>query len=433
VRFVNGAGEVTTITYDEAGQAVARELPDDTKETYEYNERGELVRATNAAGQFQFRRDALGRIVREAQKVGDEEHWIETAYDQAGNQVRRATSLGHTEAVQRDVMGARTRTLLGREHSIEHANDILAREVNRKLPGGGTVESGFDPMGRLIQRLVRSPFGARAVGPDEPEWMGRRDDGVNISTSYQYGADGELVAKQDRARGATRYEYDPVGQLLAAIPEKARAEVFRYDPAGNVHTATGDDPERVYAEGNRLVRNGDTEYEWDADGRLSRKTKRTPEGERVWTYAWNGAGLLETVGTPDGRVVQFGYDPFARRVEKQVREREGLAWRVIQRSRFVWDQNSLAHEIRRRDEERDPVIDEKTFVFDDDGFVPLAHGDRVKGATGDAAWFHYVNDASGAPDRLIDEDGAIACELTRKVWGEGHAEPGARTETAIRL
>ncbi|HEY8091294.1 MAG TPA: RHS repeat-associated core domain-containing protein [Polyangiaceae bacterium] len=436
VRVENGAGEIRELVYDLAGQLVERKLPDDTSEAFEYDARGLLIGATNGAGMFRFERDAVGRIVREMQKVGGVEHWVAVTYDAAGNRVSRQTSLGHTERMQRDAMGSRLLTVLDEDYRIEHGNDVFAREVQRKLPGGGMIESVFDPLGRLAQRQARSPFGARALAAGEPEWLGRRDDGVTAMTSYQYDADGELVSRSDRLRGLTRYDYDPVGQLLAAVPEKARPEVFRYDPTGNPYEAADGVAQREYGKGNRLLRKGNTEYEWDDEGRLARKRERDASGDRVWTYAWSGAGLLERVETPDGKRVEFAYDPFARRVAKSTSERDGTKWRTSSRTRFVWDGDVLAHEVRNAaGASGDPIVETKTYVFDDQAYTPAAHRDGHPGDTAAAAprWFHYVNDSSGAPETLVDARGEPACALDRSAWGEMQARPGARTTTPLRL
>jgi RHS repeat-associated protein len=435
VRLTNGAGEATTIVYDLAGQIVARELPDESQETFEYNARGELVRARNAAGEFALERDPVGRVVRELQTVDGSRQWVDIAHDPAGNRVRRTTSLGHTEAIERDVMGARVATLLDGGFRIQHATDALAREVARTLPGGGVIESTFDPLGRLAQRRVRGSVAAHGVGADEPEWLGTRDDGVTASSSYQYDADGELEVAHDLARGATRYQYDPIGQLLASIPEKARTEVFRYDPAGNVYEAAAGDPARDYDDGNRLVRRGSTAYEWDGDGRLTRKIEHTGGGERIWTYAWNGAGLLAAVGAPDGRTMQFAYDPFARRVRKTVSVREGLERRIVEETRIVWDAHTIAHELRHSAGRAN--LDERTYCFADGSFVPVAQRRAERPvATSTTAkqddvgtavpWFSYVNDPAGTPQRLVDARGEVACELDRSAWG---LTPIAKTTT----
>lgn len=417
VRIENGAGEITKLLYDLAGQLVGRQLSDDTEETFTYDARGDIVTAANAAGEVRFERDAVGRILREVQRVAGEEHWIARTYDGIDRRIATRTSLGHTQTVQRDVMGARVRTVLDGTLHVDHVTDVLAREVRRILPSGGIIDSAFDAMGRLVQRAARSPSTARAAIPGEPDLLSDSQSGMRVA-SYAYDADGQLTYGNADARGPTRFEYDGIGQLLALVPEKARAEVFRYDPAGNVFEANGSRNERTYGKGNRLLRQGDTEYTWDEDGRLVRKTERGAQGARVWTYAWNGAGLLAAVGSPDGRVIEFAYDAFARRVRKSVRAGDDLANATINRTRFVWDGDALAHAIKSGST-HDPVVEERSYVFEDGSFAPVAHRDSQ------GAWLFYVDDPIGTPTALVDGSGAITTSVERSAWGlENAAETG---------
>jgi RHS repeat-associated protein len=431
IRAENAAGEITTLVYDLAGQLVERQLPDGSTQQFEYDPLGALVSAKNADGECRFVRDAAGRIVRELQRLGDDEHWVEVSFGPDGLRSGRRTSLGHSERIERDAMGARLQTWLDGDRRVEHASDVLAREVRRQLPGGGTIESAFDPMGRLSRRLGRSPGPARAVGAGEPEWMGRRDDGITTASSYSYDLDGELVGVEDRGRGSTRYEYDPVGHLLAVVPEVAKAEVFRFDPTGNPYEAEGDATGRVYGAGNRVLRRGTTEYEWDAAGRLAAKREHTAEGVRRWTYAWNGAGLLASVDRPDGRRVEFVYDALGRRLEKSVSRREGLGRLSESRTRFVWDRDTLVHEIRRGHADAPGAVRARTYWFEDDPFVPAAHRDATEGETRE--WVHYVNEPSGMPSRLLDGHGSVVCELHRTALGGLRPEDGATEGTALRM
>jgi YD repeat-containing protein len=105
VRIESGGREVTDIVYDLAGQLVKRELDDGSVEAYAYDALGHLIGAKGPAGEFRFDRDALGRVVREVQRVGGQEHWVEIVVDAAGERIERKTSLGHTEAVTRGAPG----------------------------------------------------------------------------------------------------------------------------------------------------------------------------------------------------------------------------------------------------------------------------------------------------------------------------------------
>ncbi|AUX34339.1 uncharacterized protein SOCE836_065110 [Sorangium cellulosum] len=432
VMRVHGERDRVRFAYDLSGRVIEREYWDGMAERLELDELGALVGVTWSGGEIRLDRDAAGRVVRERQVVDGVEHRVESAYDREGERVLRTTSLGHTEAVERGLFGARRRTVLDGLVVVEHASDALGREVARALPGGGRIESAYDRMGRIERRRAVSLPREVRVEPGEPAWVGPRPESVTVDMAYRYDPVGELVASWDHWRGSTSYRYDPVGQLLARAPEQARAEVFRYDPAGNGYEGGSDAPTRAYGPGSQLVRKGRTQYRWDAEGRLAERWVEDPAtgARRAWKYEWNVAGLLESVTTPEGERVELRYDPFGRRVEKRVGKAPASflhAFRPRWVTRFVWDGDVLVHEITRRAGARgEPVEEVKTYCFEDDGFAPVAHRD-------DGGWFHYVNDPIGTPERLVDDRGEVACELRREAWGRTEMAPGARTTTAIRF
>jgi RHS repeat-associated protein len=246
-----------------------------------------------------------------------------------------------------------------------------------------------------------------------------------VDTSYQYSADGDLVRATDLGRGSAEMRYDPIGQLLALVPEEAKQELFHFDVCGNVFEADDGAPPRSYGKGNRLLAHGDTRLVWDDDGRL---VEKWVSAEEVWRYSWNGAGKLSEVEAPNGDVVRFGYDAFARRVTKEVHVRQPGGANVLRdRTRFVWDGEVLAHEVKERSVHKgDPVVAERTYVFEDDSFEPVAHKES-------GAWYHYVNDPIGTPERLLDAAGNVAGDLRRSAWGKTETDPSSESTTPIRF
>lgn len=418
----------TDLAYDLAGRLVQR-TTEAGDEHFEHDMLGNLIEARWPGGHIELARDPLGQIVKETQVLGGEAHAVEAQYDALGNRISRRTTLGHSEAIARDAMGLRVRTVLDGAALIEHGLDPLGREVFRRLSGGGAIGTSYDPLGRLSQQRVTRPAERPPIVPGHPAWVGELPDAVVALISYRHDLTGELVARSGGARGATELRYDPVGQLLAMTPEVGRREIFRYDPAGNLHEGDGA-PERRYGRGGKLLRKGSTEYRWDAEGRLvERREDAGGDKPRVYRYGWSGAGLLDHVEAPDGARVEFEYDPLARRVRKRV-----LAWdeaagalRLARETRFVWDGDVLVHEITRSPAQSaaapgGAAASVRTYCFMDDSFVPAAHREA------DGRWVHYVNDPVGTPEHLLDDAGAIVGSLERRAFGiEAPRDGGAST------
>lgn len=431
--------------------------PDGETEEFEYDVMGRMVVARNATAEVRFAHDARGRIVRESQTVAGTEHVVENDYDVLGKVVARRTTLGFVETVGRDVFGARVRTDLGGGEIIEHAVDARGREVLRQLSGGARIESRYDLVHMLMDRTVRVP--APPPTPGEPDWIGVHEPGVVARTTYVYDKNREMRARDTGLRSA-RYAYDPAGQLLEVIRDRAAAtapgfrgavspvaarvadvpsERFVYDATGNVYEVGTLVASRTYDTGNRLVRHGGEEHLLDEEGRLIEKRVPGAAGQTdVWRYQYNGRGQLVRVDAPGARSVTFGYDALARRVMKQVHApvADGALPVEVARTRFVWDAEVLVHEVTERAAASgDPVISQRTYVFEDERMAPMAHAETVTDVAGQPAlrWVHYSNDAIGTPERLLANTGELLCELDRTAFGLSARAPEATSDTPLRF
>jgi RHS repeat-associated protein len=453
---LGGPGHLDVVHAPTGGPASVT-YPDGSLEEFEYDIMGRLAVARNASAEVRFTRDPRGKVVRESQTVAGAEHVVENDYDVLGMVVARRTSLGHAEAIGRDVFGARVRTDLGGGEVVEHTVDARGREVARQLAGGARIESRYDLVGMLLDRTVRVPAVPRA--PGEPEWVGLHEPGVAARSTYVFDKNRELRARDTGLRSA-RYAYDPAGQLLEVIRDRAAATVrgftpgavpaaamvpelpserFAYDPAGNVYEADGPGASRAYDIGNRLVRHGAEQLFWDDEGRLMEKRVPSGTGELdVWRYHYNGRGQLELVECPGEMRVAFAYDALARRVMKRVQVplRPGALPVEVSRTRFVWDAEVLVHEITERASAAgDPVISQRTYCFEDERMAPMAHAEQVTDVAGNVAlrWAHYCNDAVGTPERLVSGAGEVLCELDRAAFGRMVRGQAAVSDTPIRF
>jgi RHS repeat-associated protein len=139
----------------------------------------------------------------------------------------------------------------------------------------------------------------------------------------------------------------------------------------------------------------------------------------------------------DGTLVEFAYDPWARRASKRVSARGSDGQRrLVSSARFVWDGTHLVHEIKQSEGAGGAaIVDERTYLFEDIRTVPVAHRDArtVGGQRTASGWFHYINDDTGAPEALVNGAGEVACDLLRTPWGAATVAPGHTTTTPLRF
>lgn len=408
VAVTNGAGEVIELARDAAGRLSRQLLPDGVSIRYAYDAWGCLRQVENQHGAVTFVRDVMGRLVREIQ--GDA--WVDTEYDAVGNVIRTVSSTGHAIDFGRDAAGRVARVSGSDGQSVEYLRDANGREVTRLMPGGARLDQTYDVIGYLLTQAVdvRGREHGRSAAAAPPGWGERL-----VDRTYAYDA-GRLVAVNDRRWGRTRYSYDPVERLTGVERAGAPREAFRYDAAGNLaeqESVRGGARQSVftYGGGNRLVRKGDTEFVYDAQGRLTTRTERRDEAPpRTWRYTWNALDQLCSVVKPDGEVWTYEYDGLGRRTSKSGRGRT---------SRFVWDRDVVLHD-------GSDGQDGTGWVFEPGTFVPLAQLRRGR-------LYPVVTDQLGTPREVFGPTGALAWAADYLAWGEVETTAVRHVECPVRF
>ncbi|MEO5731372.1 MAG: RHS domain-containing protein, partial [Byssovorax sp.] len=389
IETVNGRTRRTKLVRDGLGRVVKQILPKDPvigdplprgEETaYAYDPLGRLVRATNAAADIVFVRDALGRVLEE--RAG--EHMIQSRYDAAGNRIGRRTALGHETAYAHDSNGDLLAVTFGmNERWMDYSPDALAKHGAARVPWSATFQR--DAMGQEQERRLPGSVVSRWTRDTSGRPLVHRvvrAGGPVLGTGYHWSSLEQLAALIDTQLGAARFEHDARSYLVAATSPDGSVQHRAPDAVGNVYR----DPERrdrTYGKGGKLERVGGTRYEHDADGQLVAKIAE--DGKR-WGYAWDHAGQLRAVTRPDGEKVTLAYDPLGRRVRKT------FAGKTTE---YGWDGNDLVHEIT---EGRETV----TWEMEPGTFAPLA---KVEGNKR----YGVVTDHLGTPRLLVDEAGDIA-------------------------
>jgi YD repeat-containing protein len=292
----------TELAYDPRGRIVEEMHADGTWARFAYRGDGVLMRAENPSATVVFERDRAGRIIREQQ--GDD--WIASKYAVTGERIELGTSRDGQMTTIRDAVGRPAKIVLGRvaelrqvEIGFEH--DGAGQESRRVLPGGVTATWERDVVGRPRVHAVTSA--ATADGA----W----------SHTYSWGLGDRLSALTDSRHGETAFQHDHRGRLYSAKYPDGTVQYRAPDEVGNLYR-TPDRSDRRYLRGGMPRRAGDTVYEFDANGNLSAKGDAP---DRLWRYAWDGAGMLTEVARPDGTKVALAYDALGRRVQQEGRRR----------------------------------------------------------------------------------------------------------------
>jgi RHS repeat-associated protein len=419
----------TDITRNGVGQIVEEQTANGETWTFDYDARGELVGASGPEARFVWERDPVGEVVRETFTIDGFDYTVENALDPDGLRTAYRTSLGHTGTIRRDERGKVAEVWLDGEPAMRVERDAMAHPTKRSLAGGGAIVDRRDGGDRLIARHVesaneRATHARHREGAhrDVPDWVGE-DGHWQIDTRYGYAANDELVRVESRSEGVTEYRYDLRRHLLEKTQNGEQREAFRVDAEGNYFPARPGDPGRLIEVGNRLVREGDTDYLFDAAGFLCERRRRPASGDQaeVTTYGWNDRELLSHVDLPDGRRVSFAYDAYARRLRKTVATATADgSWLPIRTVHYVWDLTSLLHEVTYLPDGARSI---RTFFPEERGDVaPLAHRDD------NGKWIYYVGDPNGGPVELIDDTGASVGSLRRDTFGRAIDPSGQRTD-----
>jgi RHS repeat-associated protein len=396
IAFTNGNGEKILLKRDAAGRRTERTLPDGTVTKFEYDAIGRILKAINPDAAVAFEYDAAGRLIREWQG----QDWVRTDYNAANDVIGARTSLGHEVRYELDPNGRALKLFTGNNYTLAFERDARGLETGRQMPRGVRLEQRFDSMGRIVeQRVGRTMTSDWSGSYSSREFQIPAGDEM-VKRGYRYDSDGLLLSIEDGRWGMTDYAYDPAERLLSALRDQGLNERFEYDAADNLTRSQeqgrdSSDHSCAYGPGNRLLRRGDTRYEYDSEGRLVRKTEfATREKPQVWVYTWDAQGQLRKLLRPDGAEWDYKYDAFGRRIAKLGPKSARL---------FFWNGDVVIHERHNGDQ---PTA----WLMERGSFAPLA---KIQ----NGALFAIINDRLGTPNEMLDDSGKLVWAASFAAWG----------------
>ncbi|HOY69474.1 MAG TPA: hypothetical protein PLZ85_01275, partial [Methylotenera sp.] len=471
VKVTDGRSNVTTYTYNADGQ-LKQTIEDqgsgklNLTQSNAYDQAGRLMTVTDARGtqttfaydaanrtlsktvdptglnlKTEYRHDALGRQtwIKDAKGI-----WTRTDYDAKGqvtSMVVDPTNIPGT-ADANGLFGtvANPAGALSLNITTNFTYDARGKRLT-VVEGAGTTAAKttqylYDKLGRLQQSIVDPGAGK-----------------LNLTTSYSYDKNDNVVLKTDANLNKTVYTYDANNRLIYTVDALGNVTKNDYDVNGNVMTTTvyasttttvlatlqaapttttaivvndantaNRISRHVYDKDNRRTFSIDalnqvTRYEYDANGNV---TKTTQYANAVVTPA---AGIAPTLGTTAGtsnyiitstandRVTQASYDAANRLVtstdalntitkydydangnQTQVTEAFGLATQRITKQEF--------DKANRKTAAIDALNNRTETTYDATGNIS-----SVKDAKGNLGYFYY--DAAGRMTLQVNPEGAV--------------------------
>jgi RHS repeat-associated protein len=176
-------------------------------------------------------------------------------------------------------------------------------------------------------------------------------DAQNYSIGGQYltswnltrNNNGRITNKSETVGGISSdyiYTYDPMGRLLTVTKDNTLVEQYQYNANGTriyeMNSLRGISGRNFsYDNEDHMLTAGSAVYSYNLDGFLTAKT----DGSDVTTYDYSSRGELLTVTLPDGRIIDYVYDPLGRRIAKKINGVivEKYLWQGITKLLAVYD------------------------------------------------------------------------------------------------
>jgi len=216
----------TIYTYDRDGNLVSTKDPLNQTSTNEYDVRGLLAATVDASGRrVELRYDAVGRVLQRIEDPGTGKLNLTTSYtyDGQGRQLtvtdpsNRVTTFaydreGRLTQIVRDPGGVAVTTTTytydaqGRQVTVTEGADTPAAQVTQYT---------YDVLGRRTQEVLDP-------GPGK----------LNLTTTYVYDVNDNVVRRIDANNATTRFYYDEANRLVYSVDALGAMTRHWYDTAG---------------------------------------------------------------------------------------------------------------------------------------------------------------------------------------------------------
>ncbi|HST68755.1 MAG TPA: RHS repeat-associated core domain-containing protein [Solirubrobacterales bacterium] len=296
-------GQTTTIVRDAAGnpETISQPALGETTQTisFDFDPLGQLTSLTDPLERtWSFEYDAKGNLKAEINPEGDTRSW---AYDENSEVTSIVSPRGNEEGaepgeftttIQRDPRGRPEKVIdpLGNDSEFAYdGNSNLESVTNAR---GKTTEFAYNGVDDLIETKKPNGVVVKTEYDDDGQVVGQID-GNEEKTTYVRNVLGEPIEVIDPLNRKTIQQFDDAGNLLTVIDPMERVTAYEYDDADRL--------EEVAYSGEATA---DVNFEYDADGNLTRMV----DGSGESTYVYDQLGRLEEMTNGHGDTVSYEYD-----------------------------------------------------------------------------------------------------------------------------
>lgn len=298
IKITDASGNEQMFSYDTLGRIVSTKYSDQTMDTMEYldashqikatardgivttrnyNSLGMLLQEQTADTRLQFEYDLYGQLVK---MIDAENNPTQYVYDSFGRVARTNYADGTFDRVEYDDINRTVTTIDMNDNRERSIYDILGRTIKMQEFVEGTY---------IDQETVQYDLQGRAV---------TRTDGNQQQTRYSYDVLDQLIEVVDPLQQVTKYEYSQSGQLILIQAPDGQQATRKYDELGRlIERKRGEDPSEKFT--------------YDERGNVTRYVDRKNQSFR---YHYDSNNYLLEVQGPDFKTT-FTYDADGRRTQ----------------------------------------------------------------------------------------------------------------------
>jgi|GEM_PF-919342 YD repeat-containing protein len=314
---ISGSNSALTIERDSAGRITSVRSSDEKTVSYEYDENGDLVKATDISGNvtsFEYDDHYLTAVINSdnvviSRNIYDDNGRLIQTIDANNNVIIYDHDIEGREETVTDRNGGVTRYVYDKNGNILSQTDPMGNTVRNKYDLNGHLASKTDAMGNVTTYTYDEVGNLCQLTDAEGNTVTNGYNTKGLVTSVNamgldvikvnYDDKGNTTSTEDAIGNVISYSYDSKGELTSVTDEIGTYMIISYDNNGNAVSVTDG-------------ANHTAEFEYDSSGNCISKTlKYTSEGiERTVTehYVYDVDNNLVQIIDSSGNITSTEYN-----------------------------------------------------------------------------------------------------------------------------